>query len=264
MKIVVAVLLLLSMFASCTSKKAGEEGARQHATDTRVLEELQGVWLDDNTEAPLFKIEGDSIYYAGQNNVPQQFALFNDTLFIYSVQTVCYPVRRRTEHSIHFATPQGDLVSLHKSEVDSVYVDSQQEIHQPVQEVIQKDSVIEFKGERYRGYAYINPTGIKVIRPGISEEGLSVDNVFYDNVIHICVYQGTRRLYSKDIKRPMFAGLVPDDFLNNSILSDMNFIGVDADGYVFEATLCMPDGPTCYNIRLFVDLDGNLTFKLCQ
>ena len=176
MKIVVAVLLL-SMFASCTSKKAGEEGARQHATDTRVLEELQGVWLDDNTEAPLFKIEGDSIYYAGQNNVPQQFALFNDTLFIYGVQTVCYPVRRRTEHSIHFATPQGDLVSLHKSEVDSVYVDSQQEIHQPVQEVIQKDSVIEFKGERYRGDAYSNPTGIKVIRPGISEEGLSVDNV---------------------------------------------------------------------------------------
>lgn len=86
MKIVVAVLLLLSMFASCTSKKADEEGARQHATDTRVLEELQGVWLDDNTEAPLFKIEGDSIYYAGQNNVPQQFALFNDTLFIYGVQ----------------------------------------------------------------------------------------------------------------------------------------------------------------------------------
>ena len=165
---------------------------------------------------------------------------------------------------MHFATPQGDQVSLHKSEIDSVYVDSQQEIHQPAQEVIQKDSVILFKGERYRGYAYINPTGIKVIRPGISEEGLSVDNVFYDNVIHICVYQGTRRLYSKDIKRPMFAGLVPDDFLNNSILSDMNFVDVNADGYIFEATLCMPDGPTCYNIRLFVDFEGNLTFKLCQ
>lgn len=264
MKNVVAVLMLLSMLASCTSKKAGEESLRQHATDAHVLEELQGVWLDDNTELPLFKIVGDSIYYAGQNNVPQQFALFNDTLFVYGVQTVCYPIRRRTEHSMHFATPQGDQVSLHKSEIDSVYVDSQQEIHQPTQEVIQKDSVILFKGERYRGYAYINPTGIKVIRPGISEEGLSVDNVFYDNVIHICVYQGTRRLYSKDIKRPMFAGLVPDDFLNNSILSDMNFVDVNADGYIFEATLCMPDGPTCYNIRLFVDFEGNLTFKLCQ
>ena len=65
MKIVVAVLLLLAMAASCTSKKEYDEGARQHATDTRVLEELQGVWLDDKTEAPLFKIEGDSIYYAG-------------------------------------------------------------------------------------------------------------------------------------------------------------------------------------------------------
>lgn len=263
MKNIVVVLISLFVGLSCTSKKKDGGGEQQQATDARVLEELQGVWLDDNTEAPLFKIVGDSIYYAGQSNAPQQVALINDTLIVYGVQTVCYPVRRRTEHSLFFVTPQGDMVSLHKSEVDSVYVDSQVEIRQPSQ-VIQKDSVIIFKGERYRGYAYINPTGIKVIRPGISEEGLSVDNVFYDNVIHICVYQGARRLYSKDIKRPMFTGLVPEDFLNNSILSDMDFIGVNTDGYVFEATLCMPDGPTCYNIQLFVSKGGELEFNLRQ
>lgn len=263
MKNVVVVLLVLFVWTACNSRKAEEGGRQQHTTDVQILEELQGVWLDDNTESPLFKIEGDSIYYTGQSNAPQQFAFVNDTLIVYGTQTVYYPVRLRTEHALFFTTPQGDQVSLHKSEVDSVYVESQAEIRQPA-EVLEKDSVIMFDGKRYRGYAYINPTGIKVIRPGISEEGLSVDNVFYDNVIHICVYQGTQCLYSKDIKRQMFSGLVPDDFLNNSILSDMDFIGVNANGYVFEATLCMPDGPTCYNIHLLVDKEGKLEFKLRQ
>lgn len=264
MKNIVLVLCSCVVLGSCAPKQAEREVRQQSETDARVLEGLQGVWLDDNTEYPLFKIAGDSIYYTGQNNVPQHFALVNDTLMVYGVQTVCYPVRKRTEYAIHFVTPQGDLVSLHKSDMDSAYyVESVPEVEQPV-EVIQKDSVILFEGERYRGYAYINPTGIKVVRPGISEEGLSVDNVFYDNIIHICVYQGTRCLYSKDIKRPMFTGLVPDDFLNNSILSDMNFVEVNAEGYVFEATLCMPDGPTCYNIHLIVSKEGELEFRVRQ
>lgn len=263
MKNVVAVLLFLFVFFSCGLRKTDERSKQQHVMDARVLEELQGVWLDDNTEAPLFKISGDSIYYAGQNNVPQQFAMINDSLVVYGAQKVCYLIRSRTEHTIHFVTPQGDLVSLHKSDVDSVYVEPQSEFRQHT-EVVQKDSVIIFNGVRYRGYAYINPTGIKVIRPGISEEGLSVDNIFYDNVIHICVYQGARCLYAQDIKRPMFMGLVPDDFLKNSILSDMDFIRVDAQGYVFEATLCMPDGPTCYNIHLNISKEGKLEFELCQ
>ena len=45
---------------------------------------------------------------------------------------------------------------------------------------------------RYRGYVYINPSKIKVMRPGVSEEGLGVDNVYYDNIIHICVYEAGR------------------------------------------------------------------------
>ena len=43
---------------------------------------------------------------------------------------------------------------------------------------------------RYRGYVYINPSKIKVMRPGVSEEGLGVDNVYYDNIIHILCIEG--------------------------------------------------------------------------
>lgn len=59
----------------------------------------------------------------------------------------------------------------------------------------------------------------------MSEEGLSVDNVYYDNIIHICVYEGKRSLFAKDITRQMFKHVIPDDFLKWAILSDMDFMG---------------------------------------
>ena len=58
-----------------------------------------------------------------------------------------------------------------------------------------------YKGTRYRGYVYINPSKMKVIKTVYSDEGIGVDNVYYDNVIHICVYEGRNLLYGKDITK---------------------------------------------------------------
>ena len=58
-----------------------------------------------------------------------------------------------------------------------------------------------YKGTRYRGYVYINPSKMKVIKTVYSDEGIGVDNVYYDNVIHICVYEGKKLLYGKDITK---------------------------------------------------------------
>ena len=52
-----------------------------------------------------------------------------------------------------------------------------------------------------------------------------MDNVYYDNIIHICVYEGKRSLFAKDITRQMFKHVIPDDFLKWAILSDMDFMG---------------------------------------
>ena len=68
----------------------------------------------------------------------------------------------------------------------------------------------------------------------MSEEGLSVDNVYYDNIIHICVYEGKRSLFAKDITRQMFKHVIPDDFLKWAILSDMDFMGVDAKAIIIR------------------------------
>ena len=87
----------------------------------------------------------------------------------------------------------------------------QPEVSEKALEVIQKDQVVFYKNTRYRGYVYINPSQIKVIRPEYSEEGFKVDNVYYDNVIHICVYEGKNKLFGKDIFKTDFKGVVPDN-----------------------------------------------------
>ena len=59
-------------------------------------------------------------------------------------------------------------------------------------EVTKRDSVVMYNGKRYRAYVYVNPSKKKVVKTSYSDEGISVDNVYYDNVMHI--------VYTKDEK----------------------------------------------------------------
>ena len=249
--------VLLAVATGCTHAPQREENAQNDS----ILKVLEGVWLDDNTEQPLFRIRKDSIYYASQINVPMHIAVMNDTLAVYGADTVLYPLVKQTAHSLQFHTPIGDLVSLHKADTDTIPFGTTVNIAQP-EEVIKKDSVVMYQNKRFRGYVYINPSTMKVIRPGVTEEGLAIDNVYYDNIIHICVYQGTQKLYAQDITKQTFAGQIPADFLNASILSDMEFTGVDAKGCHYLATVCIPDG-ACYYVELIIH-DGQMSFRIKQ
>ena len=240
----------------------GEARQEEQAADTLAdTQWLQGVWLDDNTESPVFKIKGDSIYYASQINAPMPFSVHNDTITVYSAQPIHYFIEECLSYSLRYRTSVGETVSLHKAESDTLSFGTVVPVKVVENEVFEKDSVIFHGGERYRGYAYINPTKKRVTLVSINEEGLPVENIYYDNIIHICVYKGKERLFSKDINKEMFARVVPADFLNNAILSDMDFVKVDEKGYRYVATLCIPDGAACYNVRLDVSKEGNIVFS---
>lgn len=225
---------------------------------------MQGVWIDDDSGAPFIKVRGDSIYFASRVNVPIAYRVEGDTLIIYGGEAAKYLIDMMDESTFRFFTASGDLMSLHKSENDTLNFGSLVQSPVPEHEVIEKDSVIFSQGVRYRGYVYINSTDIKVSSPYFSEDGMYMDNVFFDNVIHICVYQGTQRLFGKDIRREMFEGIVPDDYLRYSILDDMNFIGVSPRGYTYSATICSPGSPSCYCVEVFVSKEGELKLTLVQ
>lgn len=59
----VAISLVAILLAACNSSKNPHSSSGQEE-DLSAKELLQGIWLDDETESPLMRIEGDTIYYA--------------------------------------------------------------------------------------------------------------------------------------------------------------------------------------------------------
>ena len=261
MRKVLFFMLFMPLIAACTGSVEKKEEKAEEERNQMIMQHLQGIWIDDNTELPMLKIKGDSIFLASQINMPFCFSISGDSLLAKGLEPVAYRIIKIEEHVFQFYTSLGDLVSLHKSDNDTIPF-GYQTVTEPEKKVIEKDSVFYFQGKRYHGYAYINPSTKKVFRPTITEEGMIVDNVYYDNIIHICVFQGKQRLYAKDISKEIFEGTVPADFLKMSVLSDMKFTGVDSEGYHYQATVSMPDDLSCYYVNLLIDEKGKLTFKL--
>lgn len=255
-------LWLITLLTACGNPQA-KDAPQEENREAKSL--LQGIWLDDNTETALLKVQGDTIFYADAATAPVAFKIMGDSLMTYGARTNSYKIEKQGEYIFWFHAATGDVIRLHKADNES---DSLAFVHNteiPVyNEVIQKDSIVMYNNIRYRGYVYINPSKIKVMRPGMSEEGMGVDNMYYDNIIHICVYEGKKSLYAKDIKKQMFEGVVPDDFLQWAILSDMDFCGVDAQGYHYQATVCIPDGASCYLVNITADKEGKLSYELAN
>lgn len=258
----ISIVMLAVALSSCGTpqhKAAGPEENRE----AKSL--LQGIWLDDNTETALIKVKGDTLFYADAGAAPVAFKVVGDSLITYGVRTNSYKIEKQGEYIFWIHSSVGDVIRLHKADnqFDSLSFVHTQEV--PVYtEVIKKDSVVMYDNVRYRGYVYINPSKMKVVRPGVSGEGLGVDNVYYDNIIHICVYEGRKSLYAKDINKQMFKGVVPDEFLQGAILSDMDFCGVDAKGYHYRATVCIPDGASCYMVNITASTQGELSYELVK
>jgi hypothetical protein len=239
--------------------------AQAQQEDVAAKQALQGVWLDADTEDALLKVEGDTLYYADANAMPVAFKVVGDSLFTLGETEQSYQLQIRNDYDVTLLSADGDEIHLRKADTSAATAAFHMNGPMPVyHEVVKKDSVVTFNGARYRGYVYINPSSIKVTRPGVSDEGMGVDNVYYDNIIHICVFEGKKKLFSKDITKEMFAGVVPDDFLQAAVLSDMDFGGVDAKGYRYQATICIPDGASCYLVNITVAKDGTLQYQLVR
>lgn len=256
--------LLLVLFISC-SGKGKEQGGSDNNEDQKAKELLQGIWLDDDTESPLMRVKGDTIYYADAQSAPIYFKVMGDTLYTYgsySNDAARYRVDQQTEYTFWFHSLSDNIIKLHKSEDLNDTLTFSNKLFEAIPtytEVTQKDSVVFYNGTRYRAYVYINPSKIKVAKTIYSEDGISMDNIYNDNVMHICVYEGKKSLYAKDITKQMFAEVIPADFLQQAILSDMSFMGINHSGYRYQALVCIPESSVCNVVNLTVGFDGKLT-----
>ena len=224
---------------------------------------LQGVWQEELTEEVVFRAEGDTIYYPDPSDQPAPFRIVSDSL---EVGTHRYPIVKQTEHLLWFRNQSGDVTKLVKSEEAD---DTLAFVRQPAEmlmpkEVLKIDSVVNFEGQRYHWYVAINPTRYRVTKTVYNGEGVAVDNVYYDNIIHISLYQGSKCLFSRDFKKNMYEGEVSSSFLHQAILGNMQYNLIDSHGVHFDATLCIPDEASCYLVETVIGFDGQLSLKLVE
>lgn len=251
--------LIIVLLVACN--RATNQSTTGQIEDLQSKELLQGIWINEDTESPLMRILGDTIYYADKQSAPIAFKIIKDTLYTYGNDTASYKIDKQEPHLFWFHALSDNIVKLYKSEDpnDSIlFIGRKLEVIPTYTEVIKRDSIVTFNNIRYRAYVYINPSKMKVVRTSYSEDGISMDNVYYDNVMHICVYEGKKSIYSSDITKQMFKGVIPADFMEQSILSEMQFTKVDREGFHFQGLFGIPESQVGYLANLIVDFNGKM------
>ena len=254
------VLSLMVIFSASCGGNKNPNFLELEEEDIAAKELLQGIWLDDETESPLMRVEGDTIYYADVQSTPIAFKIIRDTLYTYGNDTTYYKIDKQGEHIFWFHSITDNMIRFHKSEDpnDSLAFVGQEMIIPTYTEVTKRDSVVNYNGNRYRAYVYINPSKMRVVKTIYTEDGISMDNVYYDNVMHICVYEGKKSLFASDITKQMFESVIPADFLMQAILSDTKFVKVDRNGFLYQAVLSIPESSIYSIANLTVSFSGEL------
>ena len=231
--------------------------------DKAAKEMLQGVWVDEESGDVSFRVNGDTLYFADATSMPTYFRIYQDSLYLAS--GTAYSIVKHTEHLFWFNNQNGDLLKLQKSDdADDADIEATAPSVLTYTHQVKIDSVAAYNGNRYHWYIAINPTKYKVTKRTFNEDGLEVENVYYDNIMHISVFQGARQIYSSDFRKQQYQGLVPAAFLDDAILANMAFSHIDAAGLHFNATLCIPDGATCYMVESTISYTGVLSMQLVE
>lgn len=264
----IALLAAVLLTAACTSPKSqgtddGQQTVQQENKEAKQL--LQGIWIDQDTEEVTFRAVGDTIFYPDTISQPAYFRIMGDSLVLGDPGT-SYPIVKQSANFFSFKNQNGDEMKLVKSD-DPIHVFAF--VHDKPQvlsytEVVKYDSVVNYNGQRYHWYLAINPTKYKVHTTTYNDNGVEVDNIYYDNIMNVSLYRGAQKLFSTDFKKQLFSSKIPQQFLEHAVLSNMEFTGVDASGFHFVATICIPDGASCYKAENIVSFDGQLKTSLIE
>lgn len=259
MKKLLTISLLVGVLVACNQNNPS---VLPEDKEAKAL--LQGVWVDEESGDVSFKVNGDTIYFSDATSMPAYFRIYEDSLYLGSGTS--YGIVKQTEHLFWFNNQNGDLLKLEKSDGTDEGVGNEQTApsiltytHQ-----VKIDSVVSYNRNRYHWYIAINPTKYKVAKRSYNEDGLEVENVYYDNIMHVSVFLGANKIFSSDFHKQQYKGLVPDAFLDEAILANMEYSHIDAQGLHFNATLCIPDGATCYMVESTISYTGVSSMKLVE
>lgn len=255
------IFIFCFLTVCCNGRHEDKKEAKE---DLKAKELLQGIWLNEDGEDVAFKAKGDSLFYPDSTSMPVRFAIVGDTLVIQGANEVGYPVVKQAEHLFVFKNQNGETVRLVKSNDPSLETLFTRDQPKPLNQnrLIKRDTVLVYSGEKYHSYVQVNPTTYKVVKPSYNDEGVEVENVYYDNIIHVSLYNGANPVYSHDFRKSEFANVVPAQYLSQSVFSDMELDHIGKEGVVYKAVVAIPDGTSSYMVMVTVSFDGRMTMGL--
>lgn len=247
-------------------------GCKQTDTELKPLEEdskskkmMQGIWIYEDEDAVAFRVKGDTIYYPDSVSQPVHFFVVSDSLVFDSSHPSKYALKLVTDKSLRFINADGDEIRLQKSDDKSylaLFEKQASTISVNQGELIKRDTVLTVGDVRYHAYVQVNPTSYKVYRQSLNENGVNVDNAYYDNIIHLALYENSTAIINRDYRKQDFASLVPKEFVEQCVFSDIEVDKVSEDGVCFIAILTIPDTYTCYNVKIFIPRKGAVKLSL--
>ena len=256
------VLIACGLLFSCNKQKSSQVDSVQKENKT-AKSLLQGIWINEDSEDIAFRAKGDSIFYPDTTSVPVCFQVIGDTLVLQGANIVKYPIEKQAAHLFVFRNQNGESVRLVKSEnPDDIYAFEGKQ-PQPINQrlLIKRDTVVTYGKDRYHCYVQVNPTTYKVIKASYNDEGVEVQNIYYDNIVHMGVFKDGNKLFSSNFYKTDFKSKVPAEFLSKCVLSDIVYNNIDAEGVHFSALLGIPDSPTSFVVEVLVSLNGKALFR---
>lgn len=264
MNLILPCSFLVGLLALSSCKGESKVEAMEEVENAEAKAMLQGIWNNTDLDEVTLKVSGDTIIYADSTLAPVRFAIIEDSLVLRGYNETRYAIIKQTPTVFQFCNHEGDVIRLAKStNPDDNYIfENRKPVVQINQnQLIKRDSVVTGGDRKYHVYIQVNPSTYKVIQSSLSQDGLQVDNVYYDNIINVCVYNGAQRLYSSDIHKADFKRFIPDNVLRQCVLSDIVIDKVTDAGVELLAYICEPDSPESYVVRMIVSHSGKLTFS---
>ena len=258
--LILSSIITIAFFAC----KGGNQDNTERQEDLQAKKLLQGIWVDPDDEDVVFKIKGDTIYYPDSLSQPIKFAVYSDTLEMQSSAGSKYAILKQSAHVFEFKNPNGDIIKLIKGSDPSYEMQFEPKKTTPVNQnkILKNDSVVFCGQDRYHSYVQVNPTTYKVFKTSYSDDGLEIENVYFDNTIHIGIYKQAEKIFSKDFYKKDFSKFVPSDLLRQSVLSDIVLNNSDSKHLHYQAQLVIPDSNLSYIVNIDISTNGKMSMSI--
>lgn len=250
------IILLVTIFCySCTSSKDAKEERKE---DLEAKEKLQGAWQNELEGSFVFAAKGDSIFYNDSLSTPTTFYVYSDTLFVEYHSVVKYRIKRLNSSQLVLVNADGDELELIKKDGETYLARGEYKgaISLNQGKKIKNDTIVRVGEKSLHVYSQVNPTTYKVFRQTKNDEGMAVENVYYDNIVYIALFEGNRKAFSRNVVKNDFKDLIPKEYIEQAVLSEVKIEGVTADAVRFVAYLSIPDTYTNYRVNIDVTPDG--------